>query len=160
MQQRLNHFELSAPLYEKMAAFSMATKEKSSIDKKLLHLIDIRVSQLNGCAFCLDMHVKEAKIAGERELRVHHVAIWAESPLFTDKEKAALAWAEAVTKLGHDGISQDFFNEVREELSEQELSDLTFAVASINSWNRLAIPFTVPPGSADEFFGLNRAGLS
>ncbi len=160
MKQRLNHFELSAPLYEKMAAFSIATKENSSIETGLLHLVDSRVSQLNGCAFCVDMHVKEAKIGGERELRIHHVAIWHESPLFSAKEKAALAWAEAVTALGSGRMSEDFYNEVRDELSEQELSDLTFAVASINSWNRLAIPFTVPPGSADQMFGLERAGLS
>ena len=160
MTQRLNHFELSAPLYEKMAAFSIATKEQSSLDTKLLHLIDARVSMLNGCAFCLDMHVKEAKIAGERELRLYHLATWKESGLFSAKEKAALKWAEAVTELSPDGISEEIFQSVREELSEQEVSDLTFAVASINSWNRLAIPFNVVPGSADAMFGLERAGLS
>jgi len=160
MSQRLNHFDLSAPLLEKMSAFSMATKEKTALDPQLLHLIDIRVSQLNGCAFCLDMHVKQAKIAQERELRLHHVAIWAESDLFTPKEKAALAWAEAVTRLGKDGALEDLFTEVREELSDQELSDLTFAVAAINSWNRLAIPFQMAPGSLDQQFGLDQAGLS
>ncbi len=160
MKQRLNHLELSAPLYERMAEFSIATKEKTSLDTALLHLIDIRVSQINGCAFCLDMHVKQAKIGGERELRIYHIPTWRESTLFTPKEKAALAWAEAVTRLEQDGIPESLFNEVRQELSEQELSDLTFAVASINSWNRLAVPFTIPPGSADAYFGLDQANLA
>jgi len=159
MTQRVNHFELSTPLYEAMAAFSMATKTNNSLSKDLLHLIDIRVSMLNGCAFCLDMHVKEAKISGERELRLYHLSIWRESELFTAKEKAALTWAEAVTDLSREGLSDALFQQVCEELNEQELSDLTFAVASINSWNRLAIPFNVPAGSADSHFGLDRAGL-
>jgi alkylhydroperoxidase family enzyme len=105
------------------------------------------------------MHVKEAKIAGVRELKVYHLPVWQESDLFSAKEKAALKWVEAVTDLPPKGISEDLYQTVREELSEQEISDLTFAVASINSWNRLAIPFAVVPGSADEIFKLDRAGL-
>lgn len=159
MQQRLDHQSLSSPLLEKMSAFSYATKKQTSLDEGLLHLVDILVSQLNGCAFCLDMHVKEAKISGERELRLYHVAIWRESPLFNTKEKAAFEWAEAVTTLPNGGIPDSLYDSVRKELSEIEISDLTYAVASINSWNRLAIPFTMVAGSADEYFGLDRAGL-
>lgn len=160
MSQRLKHNELSAALYEKMAAFSTATKERTSIDQGLLHLIDIRVSQLNGCAFCLDMHVKQAKIHGERELRLYHLSVWWESDLFSAKEKAALRWAEAVTRLPEGGIADDLYQSVRIELSEQEVSDLTFAIAAINSWNRLGVPFNVPQGIADAYFGLDKAGLN
>ncbi len=159
MTQRLNHFQLSEPLLEKMSAFSLATKTQTSLSEDLLHLIDIRVSQLNGCAFCLDMHVKQAKMGGERELRLYHLPIWQESNLFSEKEKAALRWAEAVTTLPTGGISEELYQSVRTELSEQEISDLTFAVASINSWNRLAVPFNMVPGSADAQFGLEHAGL-
>jgi len=159
MKQRLNYSQLSAPLYEKMVGLSMGTKEHTSLSKELLHLIDIRVSMMNGCAFCLDMHVKEAKITGERELRVYHLSVWRESELFTAKEKAALNWAEVLSKLPSEGISDELYNSVHDELSEQEISDLTFAVVSINSWNRLGIAFNVPAGSADAYFELDRAGL-
>ncbi|WP_417830919.1 carboxymuconolactone decarboxylase family protein [Terasakiella sp.] len=159
MSNRLNHFEASPAILEKMAAFSMATKQETSIDQTLLHLVDIRVSMLNGCAFCLDMHVKQAKIHGERELRLYHLGAWRESALFTDRERAALAWAEEVTRLSSEGVSDALYAETREHFSEKELCDLNFAVMAINSWNRLAVPFQAAPGSADEAFGLTKAGL-
>jgi len=159
MSNRLNHFETSPAILEKMTAFSMATKQETSIEQALLHLVDIRVSMLNGCTFCLDMHVKQAKIHGERELRLYHLASWRESGLFTERERAALAWAEDVTRLPHEGISDVVYAETREHFSEKELCDLNFAVMAINSWNRLAVPFQAKPGSEDEAFGLTKAGL-
>jgi AhpD family alkylhydroperoxidase len=130
------------------------------MDETLAILVDIRASQLNGCAFCLDMHIKQAKIHGERELRLHHVAIWRESQLFTPKERAALAWTEALTRISPEGISDATYAEAREQFSEAELSDLTWRVAAINGWNRLNVAFRNVPGSKDKMYGLDKAGLN
>jgi AhpD family alkylhydroperoxidase len=159
MPQRLNPGKLSAALYKAYLDFS-TTQKKDGIDSALRHLVDIRASQINGCAFCLDMHVKEAKIDGERELRLYHLAIWRESPLFSPRERAALAWTEAVTRLGEDAVSDDVYEQARAQFSEKELSDLTFAVVAINGWNRLSIAFRSQPGSMDALMGLTAAGLS
>lgn len=159
MTQRINYIQQSNSLFKKLSELSQVIKKENSIDAGLLHLIDVRASQLNGCAFCVDMHSKEAKIGGERELRLYHVAIWRESNLFSDKERAALEWTEAVTKLHEHGVSDEIYNNVRQHLSEKEISDLTFAIGIINMWNRLAVPFRAVPGSADEAYGLTKAGL-
>ena len=153
---RLDYMQLSAELFQKYLAFSMANK----MDEGLGFLIDIRASQLNGCAFCLDMHVKQAKIHGERELRLHHVSIWRESNLFSARERAAFAWTEALTQITPEGVSDELYAATREHFSEAELSDLTFRVAAINGWNRLNVAFRNPPGSKDKAFGLDKAGLS
>jgi AhpD family alkylhydroperoxidase len=153
---RLDYMSLSAELFKKYLAFSMANK----MDEGLAILIDIRASQLNGCAFCLDMHVKQAKIHGERELRLHHVSIWRESNLFTAKERAAFAWTEALTQITAEGVSENLYAATCEHFSEAELSDLTFRVAAINGWNRLNVAFRNPPGSKDQMFGLDKAGLN
>jgi len=158
MSQRLNYFQLSAEAARKYLDFNNSVK-KSPWVQEIGDLVTIRASQLNGCAFCLDMHVKEAKIHGERELRVHHIAIWRESTLFSARERAVLAWTEAVTQLPPHGVSDAVYAEVREQLSETELSDLTFLIVAINGWNRLAIGFRVVPGSADALYGLEKAGL-
>ncbi len=112
--------------------------------------MNIRASQINGCGFCLDMHVKEAKIHGESELRLYHVAIWRESNLFVPRERAALAWTEAVTNLPEGGIPDELYERVRGQLSEKEISDLTFSIMVINAWNRASIAFKAVPGSADK----------
>jgi AhpD family alkylhydroperoxidase len=153
---RLDYMSLSAELFKKYLAFSMANK----MDEGLAILIDIRASQLNGCAFCVDMHVKQARIHGERELRLHHVAIWRESNLFTAKERAAFAWTEALTKIEGEGVSDELYESMLDHFSEAELSDLTFRVAAINGWNRLNVAFRNPPGSKDQLFGLDKAGLN
>jgi len=159
MTARLDPAQVSAALYKKYLAFSMATAE-SSIDTALRDLVHIRASQINGCAFCVDMHIKEAMIHGERPLRVHHLAVWRESELFSARERAALNWTEAVTRLGDHGVSDEAYSESRAELSEQEISDLTFVVMGINGWNRLSIAFRAVPGSKDAAYGLTKAGLS
>jgi len=159
MSLRIDYAHQSPELFRKYLEMSMALK-KSSIDEKLKSLVEIRASQLNGCAFCLDMHVKQAKIAGERELRLYHVSIWRESNLFTPKERAALEWTEAVTKLSDHGVSDAVFDAVRKELSEKELTDLTFVLMVINGWNRVSVAFQAVPGSQDEAYGLTAAGLN
>src|ERR1051326_8463856 len=133
MKERLNYLKQSPKLGQKFLEFSQALLGES-LPVGLLDLVNIRASQINGCAFCLDMHVKEAKIHGERELRLHHVAIWRESPLFSSKERAALEWTEAVTKLSA-AIPDSLYEQVRENLSEKEMSELTFVIAVINVWN-------------------------
>jgi AhpD family alkylhydroperoxidase len=159
MEQRLDYFEVSAPIAHKYADFSGATHASAVIEPALRELVDLRVSQLNGCAFCVDMHVKVARKHGERELRLHHVAIWRESPLFTARERAGLLWAEQLTRLSPEGVSDEIYNAVRATFSEQEICDLTFAVMAINGWNRACIAFRTAPGSKDEAFALTGSGL-
>ncbi|QPF71677.1 carboxymuconolactone decarboxylase family protein [Roseateles sp. DAIF2] len=159
-EPRINYMKQSPELFKKFLDFSMAIAAGGSIEAGLSHLVDIRASQLNGCAFCLDMHVKQAKIHGERELRLHHVAIWHESQLFSPRERAALAWTEALTRLEASGVSDVVYTEVREQFSEKELSDLTFRVMAINGWNRVNVAFRNVPGSQDKAFGLDKAGLA
>jgi AhpD family alkylhydroperoxidase len=143
----------------KYLAFSMATAA-GSIEQSLVDLVHIRASQINGCAFCLDMHVKEATIHGERPLRLHHLAIWRESPLFTPRERAALAWTEALTKLGEHGVSDEVYGAALASFTEAEISDLTLVVVAINGWNRLSIAMRSEPGAQDQAFGLTKAGLT
>ncbi|RTE10365.1 carboxymuconolactone decarboxylase family protein [Paenibacillus whitsoniae] len=158
MTQRVNYMQQSPEIFKKMMEFSNAEKE-SAIDEKTLHLVHIRASQLNCCGFCLDMHIKQAKIHGESELRLYHLPIWRESNLFLPRERAALAWTEILTKLPEHGVPDEVYDRVRAHFSEKELSDLTFSVMAINAWNRINIAFKTVPGSADTAFGLTKAGL-
>lgn len=155
-QARLDYFRQSADLSKKYLDFSMAFR----MDKTLSVLIDIRASQLNGCTFCVDMHVKQARIRGERDLRLHHVAVWRESPLFTPKERAALAWTEALTRLGPEGVSEATYGSACEEFPPEELSALTFRIVAINGWNRLNAAFLPTPGAQDKMLGLDKAELN
>jgi AhpD family alkylhydroperoxidase len=119
---------------------------KSGLDLKLLELIKYRVSQINGCAYCLDMHHKEAIALGETEQRLYSVSAWRECPYYTDKERAVLAYAEAVTNLHQHCITDELFENLSQHFSKAEIADLTLAVANINSWNRLNISFRTVPG--------------
>ncbi|BAN27403.1 carboxymuconolactone decarboxylase family protein [Caballeronia insecticola] len=159
MTQRINYVQQSPELFKKFYEFSGMVKE-SSIERSIQDLVSIRASQMNGCAFCLDMHVKEAKLHGERELRVHHVSIWRESTLFSPRERAALAWTEVLTHLPEHGVSDEIYQRVREQFLEKELSDLTYAIMAINGWNRANVAFQTVPGSSDKVFGLDKANLS
>lgn len=156
--QRLDYMQQAPDLFKKFAAFNIAVRD-SSIEETIHDLVNIRASQLNGCAFCLDMHVKQAKIHGERELRLHHIAAWRESTLFAARERAALAWTEVLTNLPAQGVPDDIYERVRSQFSEKEITDLTFAIMAINGWNRVNIAFKVVPGSADAMFGLDKSGL-
>nr|WP_217910221.1 carboxymuconolactone decarboxylase family protein [Paraburkholderia youngii] len=146
-------------MFKKFVEFSLVLK-RSAIEETIRHLVDIRASQLNGCSFCVDMHVKEATIHDERPLRLHHVAVWRESNLFTPRERAALAWTEALTQISPLGVSDELYDRVRTQFSEKELSDLTFQVMSINAWNRVNIGFRIPPGIYDKAFGVDKSGLA
>ncbi|WP_175942622.1 carboxymuconolactone decarboxylase family protein [Caballeronia sp. BCC1704] len=158
MTQRIDYFQQSPELSKKLIQLGTLLQE-STIETHIRELVEIRASQLNGCAFCVDMHVKLAKIHGERELRLHHVAIWRESTLFSPRERAALAWAEVLTNIPAEGVPDDIYDSVRAQYSDKELSDLTFLVGIINSWNRLNVAFRTAPGSSDKAFGLDKAGL-
>jgi AhpD family alkylhydroperoxidase len=151
---RINYTQHSHEPFKALLALEKAVFQSSSLEPALLHLVKLRASQMNGCLFCVDMHSKEARKGGERELRLHHLPFWRESPLFSEKERACLAWTEQVTKLPEHGISDEQFRALREQLSEKEISDLTFAVGTINLWNRLGVPFLPKPGSADKLYGL------
>ena len=158
MTQRTNYFQQSPELSKKLMEFG-ALFQKTTIEEPIRELVEIRASQLNGCAFCVDMHIKMAKIHGERELRLHHVAIWRESTLFSPRERAALEWTDALTHLPANGVPDDLYERVRAQYSEKELSDLTFLVGAINSWNRLNVALRIVPGSFDKMFGLDKANL-
>lgn len=159
MTQRIDHLKLVPTLTQKLTELTFAV-QKSGVDHTILGLVEIRASQLNGCAFCLDMHIKQAKIHGERELRLHHVAIWRESNLFNDRERAALEWTEALTKLSAHGVPDETYDAVRAQFSEEETVYLTYMVMVINAWNRASIAFQSVPGSQDKAFGLDKANLS
>lgn len=159
MSQRLDYYQSSPDAAKKYVEFSNLLHTKPFL-AEVGHLVTLRASQLNGCAFCVDMHVKEAKIRGERELRLHHVAVWRESTLFTPRERAALAWTEALTHLAPHGVPDAVFDSVRAQLSDEDLADLSFLIVAINGWNRLSVAFQAVPGSADKLYGLDKAGLA
>ena len=113
----------------------------SGIDPTLLHLVKVRASFLNGCAYCIDMHTKDARAAGETEHRLYALAAWRDTPFFTARERAALAWTDAVTRLGPDGVADEVYETARAQFQEAELVRLTLAIVAINGWNRLSIAF-------------------
>lgn len=119
----------------------------SGLEPTLLHLIKIRASQINGCAYCIDMHWKDARVDGETEQRLYGLDAWEESPYYSDRERAALAWTEAVTKIHEGHVPDSVYEWVRESFTEKELVDLTLAITAINSWNRLNIAVRTVPGT-------------
>jgi AhpD family alkylhydroperoxidase len=159
MTQRLDYMQQSPELVKKLNELSALTR-KSTIGETIHDLVNIRASQINGCAFCVDMHSKQAKIHGERELRLYHIATWRESNLFEPRERAALAWTEVLTQLPAQGVPEELYQRVLGQLSEKEISDLTFMIAAINAWNRFNVAFLPVPGSLDKAWGLDKAGLS
>ncbi|HEY1272458.1 MAG TPA: carboxymuconolactone decarboxylase family protein [Terriglobales bacterium] len=116
------------------------------LEPALLELIKLRASQINGCAYCIDMHTKDARAHGETEQRLYALSAWRETPFFTDRERAALAWTEAVTEVSHGHVPDEVYELARQHFGEKELVDLTLAVVAINGWNRLAISFRKVPG--------------
>ena len=159
MSERLDYAKAAPELTRAYTAFSMATKA-SGLGQTLIDLINLRASQINGCAFCVDMHSKEMKIHGERELRLYHLAVWRESPLFNARERAALEWTEALTELAPHGVPDAVYDAVRAQFDDKEMAALSYAVMAINGWNRLSIGFRAEPGSRDAMYGLTKAGLS
>lgn len=146
IQDRLNHAELSPDpisILSKLEGYII----KSGIDRSLLELVKLRSSQINGCAFCIDMHTKDARSRGESEQRLYGLNAWREAPYYSPKERATLAWTEAVTKISDHSTTDELYNEMLTHFSEKELVDLTWAVIAINSWNRLAIAFHTEAGT-------------
>jgi AhpD family alkylhydroperoxidase len=119
----------------------------SGLERSLLELVKMRASQLNGCAYCLDMHTKDARAGGETEQRIYLLSTWQEAPFYTPRERAALAWTEAVTEIAADGVGDAIYESVCAEFNDKEIVDLTMAVIAINGWNRLAITFRSAVGS-------------
>ena len=146
MEQRINVMEKGQSAMKVMYGFS-AYLAKSSIERKLQHLVEYRVSQMNGCAYCLDMHSKDLRHEGETEQRLYLLSAWRESPFYTDRERAALAWAESVTLVAESHVPDEVYERVRKEFSEEELIDLTLAVVTINCYNRINISFRTTAGS-------------
>ena len=150
--------EFSPSLFQKLSELSMAIGN-GTLGQAIYHLVDIRASQINGCAFCLDMHIKQAKIHGESDLRLFHLPVWRESHLYNDRERAALEWTEALTDLSTHKMSETLKQNILQHLTEKELSDLSFKIGVINMWNRLNVAFKSEPGCLDKEFGLTKSGL-
>ena len=146
MEARIDFPRLSPEAYRAVLGLEHYLS-KSNVEAKLLHLIKLRVSQINGCAFCLDMHWKDLRIEGESEQRMYSLDAWRETSYYTDRERAALAWAEAVTNITDGHVPDEVFEEASQYFSEQELTDLTLAVTTINTWNRISIAFRVVQGT-------------
>ncbi|MCF4996905.1 carboxymuconolactone decarboxylase family protein [Pseudomonas syringae] len=144
MSPRLDYYSASPQAMKAMIAMETLTRNLS-IEPPLLNLIKIRASQLNGCAFCTDMHSVDARRAGETDRRLYAIVVWRDSGFFNPRERAALAWVEAVTLLCQSHVPDDVYALAREQFDETELVDLTMAVSTINSWNRLAVSFRQKP---------------
>ena len=129
------------------AMLSLSHEAEASVERSLSDLVKIRASQINGCAYCIDMHTKDARLAGETEQRIYALNAWRETPLFTARERAALEWAEAVTLVAESHVPDDVHARAAEHFNEAELVALTFAVVVINGWNRLAVSFRAPAGT-------------
>jgi len=146
VSERLGFHKASPAAYKAMSALEAFSKE-TGFDRTLLLLVKLRASQVNGCAFCIDMHWKELRAAGEKEERLYGLTTWRELSIYSARERAALAWAEAVTLLGEDKVSDAVYAEAHEAFGDKGLVDLTLVVIAINGWNRLCISFRTPPGS-------------
>ncbi|WP_413869011.1 carboxymuconolactone decarboxylase family protein [Albidovulum sp.] len=140
MKARMNYAEKAPELIRQVGALNAAV-ETCGLERSLLHLIKLRASQINGCSYCVDMHSHEARVDGETEQRLYLVAAWRESPLFTERERAAFAWVEAVTRVADGGMPDALYRATLEHFTEADLVKLTVAVGIINIWNRLSVAF-------------------
>ena len=145
MKIRLDYARVAPGVYDAMDALDTYLAA-SSLDARTLHLVRLRASQLNGCAYCLDMHWKDLRALGASEQQLYSLDAWRECPYYSERERAALAWTEAVTRIGDGHAPDETFTEARRHWSERELADLTLAVATINAWNRLSIAARLVPG--------------
>ena len=145
MEARLDYTKASPEAFKAMVQMEGVVR-RSGIDPKLLELIKIRASQLNGCAYCIDLHTKDARFKGETEQRIYALDAWRETPFFTEKERAALAWTEAITNIQAGHAPDAVYDELSNNFSEAEVVNLTLAITTINAWNRIAIGFRLVPG--------------
>ena len=146
MEPRLKYVDADSDAYAAMGRLEGFVRH-CGLETPLLELVRLRASQINGCAYCIDMHTKDARAAGETEQRLYGLSAWEETPFYTERERAALAWTEAVTLISEGHVPDEVFETVRREFDEKELVDLTMAVITINGWNRLAISFRAVPGT-------------
>jgi AhpD family alkylhydroperoxidase len=144
MEQRLDFYKASPQAIKALMALEEQIG-KSSIEKPLAELVRLRASQINGCAFCVDMHATDARKGGETERRLAAVVVWRETPFFSERERAALAWTEAVTLVSHEHVPDAVWEAVKPHFSDAEMVDLTLLISAINSWNRFAISFRKMP---------------
>src|SRR3954452_13538650 len=135
MEARIDYLKAARGGYEAMLGLEKYL-HGSGLEESLLHLLKLRVSQINGCAYCIDMHWKDLRAAGEGEQRLYGLDAWEESPYYSDRERAALRWCEAVTRVADTHVPDDVYEQVKPHFSEKELADLTIAIATINAWNR------------------------
>ena len=142
---RLDYRKIFPEALQAMSGLEEAV-ERSGLEPELLELVKLRASQLNGCAYCLDMHSKDALARGESDQRLHLLAAWREAPFYSERERAALAWCESLTLLPQTGAPDDVYEQVRAELAEEEIVALTLAIVAINGWNRFAVGFRSPVG--------------
>jgi AhpD family alkylhydroperoxidase len=138
VEPRINYAKVTPGVVGAMLGLSHYLR-KSGLDESLVNLVCLRASQINGCAYCLDMHWKDLRAAGETEQRLYGLDAWEESPYYSDRERAALAWTDAVTNIREGHVPDEVYDRVRKVFTEKELADLTFAIAAINGWNRLNI---------------------
>ena len=146
MKSRLLHWKAAPGAFKAMSSLDVYLHE-SGFDRKFLHMVKLRASQINGCAFCIDMHWKDARALGESEQRLYGLDAWRESPYYTDRERAALEWTEAVTNITAGHVPDAVYDAVRSHFSEKELADLTWVIASINAWNRVNIALRTEGGT-------------
>ena len=146
MEQRINAFTASPKAYQAMAALEQFV-DSCGLERPLLELVKMRASQINGCAYCLDMHSQDARALGETEQRLYALNAWRETPFYSEREQAALEWTEAITLISETLAPDDVYERVSKQFSPEELANLTLAIATINSWNRLCVGFRVVPGS-------------
>jgi AhpD family alkylhydroperoxidase len=145
METRID-FAHSAPALSRAYLTLSHAVESSGLERSLLELVKTRASQLNGCAYCIDMHTKDARANGESEERLYLLNAWREAPFYTDRERTALAWTEALTLVSHDHVPDAMYEEARRHFSDEELVNLSWAIVVINGWNRMAIAFRSQPG--------------
>ena len=146
MEQRIGYSEQAEGAYKAMLGLEQYLHQ-SSIEPNLLHLLKFRVSQINGCAYCLDMHSKDLRAGGETEQRLYMLDAWRESPFYTDRERAALEWAESLTLVSETHVPDEVYDIVKKQFNEKEIIDLTMVVVAINGWNRISIAFRTTPGT-------------
>ncbi|HYT58405.1 MAG TPA: carboxymuconolactone decarboxylase family protein [Verrucomicrobiae bacterium] len=146
MSQRIDYTKVAPGALRAMYGLEKYLAE-SSIEPSLRELIKLRALQINGCAYCIDMHAKDARAAGESEQRLYGLVAWREAPYYTERERAALAWTEALTLIAGNHVTDELYEQARRQFGEQELVDLTLAVVTINAWNRIAISFRQEPGT-------------
>jgi AhpD family alkylhydroperoxidase len=145
MESRIDYIKAAPGGYKAMAGLEVYLRH-CGLEHGLLHLIKTRASQINGCAFCIDMHTKDARALGETEQRLYALNAWRETPFYTERERAALEWTEALTLISDSHAPDDIYERTRKQFTDEELVNLTYAVATINAWNRLAIAFRAEPG--------------